>query len=132
MGAGGLQDRHAACPQGQAGHAEHASDPRGRVAGPAAASALTLAAKGIAVFPCKRVSAVVDRCSFLNDVNGQRCGGETVLSGGVEMAIRKLASPSVTSIFLQIRIRPARRRRFQATAERRRQRHRRKAHPEIA
>ena len=39
LGSGGVQDGHAARPQGQAGHAEYPSDPRGRTAGPAAATA---------------------------------------------------------------------------------------------
>ena len=39
LGSGGVRDGHPARPQGQAGHAKHPSDPRGRTAGAAAASA---------------------------------------------------------------------------------------------
>ena len=39
LGSGGLRDGHPARPQGQARHAQHASDPRGRATGAATASA---------------------------------------------------------------------------------------------
>ena len=39
LGSGGVQDGHAARPQGQAGHPKHPSDPRGRTTRPAAAAA---------------------------------------------------------------------------------------------